>query len=698
MTINSLRLLFFTSILFLSGAASAQDLYLSVIMDGDLAGGLPKAVRVCATADINDLSLYGIGSANNGVGTDGQEYTFEGELDAGDCLWVSSESMGFTTFFGCPPDVTSGAININGNDAIELYFNGSVVDLYGLADVNGSGECWEYSNGYAYRQTSMSNNGLFDSTCTSADWIYSGPGGLIGISNYAELSGQPFGPYDNTACESDPDTTYYASIDTSMTCEVLKNALHDIISTSNNIPYGPSSGYDVIDFMCDADYQSGQVLDRYANTNYTNCLGDRYTSSSNASGPGAGWNREHVFPSSWWGGSNTATQYTDLHNLFPSDAYTNALKSNFPLGKVQSGANGNSAIGVDINSCATGCNNLAFEPADQYKGDLARVFLYMAVRYKDELPNWASQSCTGDAVLSADGLEPCLLNLLLLWHQDDPVDGIETSRNNAIFETQGNRNPFVDMPSWATDIWGISDGTQLTSSACDPSVNQCLTPAWEIVEVQTNSSFNNGGQWTASANGYTCNSYCGTGCAEYAESWLIYGPLDMSQTSAASLNFTAEEDFGYTLLEFFWTNSYTGCPTETGNNWTSLGQLDETLLTAENTAFPFAANLDSVNGTQVYLGIQYADDGSDGYNYWRLDDFNIIADVCPALGTFVSSSCASCPADINADGLVNVNDFLDLNTAFGSSCTSCAADINGDGLVNVNDFLDLNTAFGTVCP
>lgn len=680
---------------FLCNLLSAQnELYISAVLDAGLTGGLPKAVKLCANSTIDDLSVYGIASVNNGTGSAGQEYALVGSMAAGDCIWIASEEVGFTEFFGCPPDYANSAMNVNGDDAIELYKDGVVVDLFGDPNLDGTGQCWEYLDGYAVRTTTVPNAGVFDITCSTNEWTYSGVDALDGVMTYADvIPSEPFGPFETECAE----VSYYSTIDTvALGCAPLKSALRNLIANQSNIPYGPGQGYDIIDFICQYDYQNGAVVDRYASTSYANCQGTRYTSGDTPTEVGMGWNREHVFPRSWWGGSTMASQYTDLHNVFPSDAYVNSQKSNFPLGKVLLGLTSESVIGNDLLGCTQGCNDQAFEPADQYKGDFARSYLYMAIRYENEMSTWESANCVGDGVLNGDSytvFEECLLARLLQWHQNDPVDDLERNRNDGIFDVQGNRNPLVDHPSWSELIWGVSNGA-MVEPACNP--NACDAVVWEVVEITANSGFNNGGTWTEDGAGYTANGYCGGGCAEEAESWLIYGPLDLSNSASLGLSFTAQEQFGETILDFMWSSSYTGCPGDAGNNWNSAGSLAPSDLPSQNTPYAQSMDFDGATGSEVYIAIRYQDDGLDGYSFWRLDQFAIESDVCPSVGVPVVSSCTSCPEDLNNDGQVDIADFLIFNSAFGQNCT-CPSDFNGDGVVAIDDFLQFNSAYGQPC-
>lgn len=152
-----------------------QDLLITGIIDGPLTGGTPKAVEFVALRDIPDLSKYGFGSANNGLGSDGEEFTFPlTSLTKGTFIYVATESAQFNAFFGFNPDYTDSAANVNGDDAIELFFNGTVVDVFGDINKSGIGENWEYLDGWAYRKSTTSSTTLFD----YLGWNYSGTNAL----------------------------------------------------------------------------------------------------------------------------------------------------------------------------------------------------------------------------------------------------------------------------------------------------------------------------------------------------------------------------------------------------------------------------------------------------------------------------------------------------------------------------------------
>ena len=173
-----------------------SDLVISGVFDGPLPGGIPKGVELYVVNNITDLSLYGISSANNGGGTTGTpEFTFPAvAATAGTYIYVASESVEFTNFFGFAPDYTTSAANINGDDAMELFFNGQVVDVFGDVDVDGSGEPWEYLDGWAHRVNSTGPNG---GNFNISNWTFSGVNQLEGgTTNATCTSPFPLGTYN----------------------------------------------------------------------------------------------------------------------------------------------------------------------------------------------------------------------------------------------------------------------------------------------------------------------------------------------------------------------------------------------------------------------------------------------------------------------------------------------------------------------
>jgi hypothetical protein len=174
----------------------SEPLLIAGVIDGDLNGGYPKGVELYACAPIADLSIYGLGSANNGGGSDGQEVFLPAlSVAAGERLYVGAAPDGWYGVFGFTPDYSDGDLDVNGNDAIELYREGVVIDLFGESDDNGAGTAWNYADGYAYRDSHTGpNHGAFE----PGRWTIV-PGGLADIDE-ATASGVVSGVFGAYSC------------------------------------------------------------------------------------------------------------------------------------------------------------------------------------------------------------------------------------------------------------------------------------------------------------------------------------------------------------------------------------------------------------------------------------------------------------------------------------------------------------------
>ena len=192
--------------------APETDLIITGVMDGPLSGGLPKIIELYAVNDIADLSVYAIGSANNGGGTDGPEAVLSGSLSQGGFFYIATDTISPVTFFGpISPLITTNAAAINGDDAIELFYDASgifagsesVIDVFGDINVDGSGQPWEHLDGWAYR---VNETGPDGSTFVLANWSFSGPNALDGeTSNATAAKPFPIGTYKPASTGSEFD-------------------------------------------------------------------------------------------------------------------------------------------------------------------------------------------------------------------------------------------------------------------------------------------------------------------------------------------------------------------------------------------------------------------------------------------------------------------------------------------------------------
>ena len=226
---------------------------------------------------------------------------------------------------------------------------------------------------------------------------------------------------------------------------VLFNKIKDHKVLSYNSVWASVTGAD------DRNDGSGTIWDMYSD-----CVFDKWDDkcgSGESEDDCECYNREHSLPKSWWGGDTDVPMYTDLHHLIPTDRLANSQRSAWPLGEVSSveWTNGSSKLGYG--TFGSSGNNMTFEPADEYKGDFARIYFYMATCYKDQDFTAGGKGYKVFINGTANFLNTAL-NLYLKWHRNDPVSDKEIRRNNAVAKKQGNRNPFVDEPELAEYIWG----------------------------------------------------------------------------------------------------------------------------------------------------------------------------------------------------------------------------------------------------
>ena len=174
----------------------------------------------------------------------------------------------------------------------------------------------------------------------------------------------------------------------------------------------------------DEDFINDRTRDAYSTCHTGSCVGK--------------WNREHVFARSLSNPAlttNVPGPGTDVHNLRAADSQKNSQRSN----RLFADGSGNSGIvGGDF-----------FFPGDEWKGDVARIIMYMHLRYPGQCN--AVNTTVGQTNYAAQEDMP---DLLLEWNQEDPVSDFELTRNDLIYSYQGNRNPFIDNPAIANYIWG----------------------------------------------------------------------------------------------------------------------------------------------------------------------------------------------------------------------------------------------------
>ncbi len=226
--------------------------------------------------------------------------------------------------------------------------------------------------------------------------------------------------------------------------EDLQKSLSTILNDATDVGYnGLWYLYKTTDRRSD-----GKVWDMYSDiTNYT--FGTDQCGTYGVEGDC--YNREHSVPKSWF--SEQSPMKSDVWHVYPTDGKINGMRSNNPFGEVGSGASSSKNGFSKWGKCVTpGYSGTVFEPNDEYKGDFARTYFYFATRYQNRITNWGSIF-----VSNYPHIIDWQLNMLLRWHEQDPVSQKELDRNEAVYESrQGNRNPFIDYPELVDLIFGDS--------------------------------------------------------------------------------------------------------------------------------------------------------------------------------------------------------------------------------------------------
>ena len=241
-------------------------------------------------------------------------------------------------------------------------------------------------------------------------------------------------------------TTYYDSAE-GQSSDNLRYALQSIIEGHTVVSY--AGLYNV--YKTSDNTASGKVWDMYSTCNFShgNTCGSSYAAVCDC------YNREHSVPQSWFG--EASPMVSDAFHVYPTDGLVNNQRSNLQFGECANGTSlGGKALGKAGQSTFPGYTSLTvFEPHDDYKGDFARTYFYMATRYADVCGGWGNAF---NAVASNSGLSKYSIALFLKWHRADPVSQKEITRNDAVYAKQHNRNPFIDYPMLAEFIWGTQKG------------------------------------------------------------------------------------------------------------------------------------------------------------------------------------------------------------------------------------------------
>jgi endonuclease I len=251
----------------------------------------------------------------------------------------------------------------------------------------------------------------------------------------------------------------------------LRTALHEIIKTGH-IRLTYSQVWGALQYTDEDPDNTANVLLLYSGRS-----ADKNDRDGQAGFDNDSWNREHVWAKSYGFPDEDQYGYTDIHHLRPEDKTVNGSRSNKAFD------NGGLAEGEAPD---TFTDSDSWEPRDSVKGDVARMLFYMDVRYEGTDGNMPDLVLVDNTEMSTGDANIGKLCRLIEWNEQDPVDNFEMRRNNRIQERQGNRNPFIDNPDWAMNLWGAFCGVTYSSSS--ETSSSVLSSSSSVAEVSSSSS------------------------------------------------------------------------------------------------------------------------------------------------------------------------------------------------------------------
>ncbi len=345
-------------------------------------------------------------------------------------------------------EYSSFALSNADDEVILLDGGGAEVDRVeydgGPAFPSAAGKSMEFA-----RDPGLDNN-LGSNWCEGYLLFGTGDRGTPGEANHCCLS---------VACA-------YTGVDVA-TRETLRDTLHRAIDDHVRFPYTSSAPdtWDILEMADEDPADATRVLDLYRNASYPK-----------AGGGSPDFDREHSWPKSYGFPDESglgASPYTDCHHLFLADkSYNEVGRKNNPYRGCASPACEEWPTEVNHGQGGAGQSNwkLGEGPDGTWetwigrRGDVARAIFYMDVRYEGGV-HGATAAAEPDLIVTDDPADVAvtggnadvaymgILNDLLAWHEQDPVDDLEIWRNEVVFEFQRNRNPFIDHPEWVRCLY-----------------------------------------------------------------------------------------------------------------------------------------------------------------------------------------------------------------------------------------------------
>jgi endonuclease I/chitodextrinase len=405
---------------------------------------------------------------------------------------------------------------------------------------------------------------------------------------------------------------YYDDVDKSLFGAALKDALTSKVSTThtNTLEY-TSSGPDVWDATRATDENPANTTEvvlfyGWEAGNDQDITNDSYRNKNlqdNGSGEDFVWNREHIFPKSLANpilDTDDPGPSTDAHHLRASDRGRNSARNNRKYGR---GTGNSNYSNTDFHEGLDGPNTAAWYPGDQWKGDAARMIMYMYVRYGSIcLP-------TAVGVGSPEFTEDEMIDLFLQWNVEDPVSTIEIARNTyhentSNYAAQGNRNPFIDNPYLATRIWGGNSAEDRWNYYKNTDTEAPTTPTDVTLTDITFNSVNI--SWSASSdnNGVT-------GYNVYVDE-VLTAQTSSSITNTTISNLSTNTNYNFTIVAKDLINNRSASATITGKTLedTQAPTIPAGLVVSNETDSSFEVSWQAATDNNVVTGYEIYVDNS----------------------------------------------------------------------------------------
>ncbi len=410
---------------------------------------------------------------------------------------------------------------------------------------------------------------------------------------------------------------YYSDAE-GKTGKELKASLHRIISDHKVLSY--DDVWSALMYTDEDPDNSNNVILLYSGWSYP---------KSNKGGNTTQWNREHTWAKSQGDFGTSNGPGTDIHHLRPTDVTVNSARGSLRFDEGGTIYTDQSRYGGGNGTTACRRTSDTWEPADEVKGDVARMLFYMATRYepgdKVDLELAENNSSSG---------KHGRLSTLLKWHVEDPVSDWERRRNDRIQEKQGNRNPFIDHPEYVSVIWNDDYESPDPDSTPDPDgivgFDLNFDAGLDGCKVFQISGETGWAHDKYESKGYAKVNTYGEGANE---SWLVTPAVNLDEMesevfSFAVASYNANKTIGACgagQFEVYYSTTFDGS-TINKADWTRFEDVDDVQLGAKWDFVDETIDVSAIKGTKVYFAFAHKSSSSNGTT-WEVDNVKLAGEA-----------------------------------------------------------------------